>query len=62
MVFCKDFKVPLGKPKILEIFKKSSQNYQMIKFDQFPYVIRRIAVEMNNRKLEIVKEKMQDLA
>jgi len=33
--FCSDFNVPLTKPKITEIFKKTSINNKSHKFEQF---------------------------
>ena len=33
MIFCKDFKIPIIKPKLTEIFKKCSINHKPHKFE-----------------------------
>ena len=38
-VFCKDFKIPVSKLKVSEVFKKCSVNHKPHKFEQFKQAI-----------------------
>jgi len=61
MSFCKDFGVPLGKPKLTEIFKKSSVAHKPHKIEQFMNAIDRIGFEMNRAKADETKKRLQDV-
>ena len=52
MIFCKDFKIPLSKPKLTEIFKKASVNHKPHKFEQFYASMIRVGAELNKLKIE----------
>jgi len=52
MMFCKDFRIPLSKAKITEIFKKCSISHRPHKFDQFMESLSRLGTEINKSKIE----------
>lgn len=61
MIFCKDFRIPLTKNKITEIFKKTSINHRPHKFEQFYNSIGKLAKEVNKSKIEEVNNKLSEL-
>lgn len=61
MIFCKDFKIPLQKSKLTEIFKKASSNHKTQKFEQFFASMARIGQEINRLKLEEVNLKLKEI-
>lgn len=59
MSFCKDFQIPLSKPKLTEIFKKASISHKPHKLEQFTQAIGRIGQELNNAKIEDAQNKLE---
>lgn len=59
MKFCKDFDIPLTRAKQQEIFKKCSISHKPHKIEQFTNAITRIGLEINNQKIEEVKQKLR---
>ena len=58
MAFCRDFKVPLSKSKITEVFKKCSVNHKPHKIEQFLTAIDRLAFEVNKYRIDDINKKL----
>lgn len=59
--FCKDFKVPLSKQKVTEIFKKSSDSHKPLKFENFTNSLTKIGVEFTKYKIEETNKKLSEI-
>mmetsp|Transcript_12864 Transcript_12864/g.12766 ORF Transcript_12864/g.12766 Transcript_12864/m.12766 type:complete len:192 (+) Transcript_12864:508-1083(+) len=59
--FCLDFKVPLRKPKLLEIFKKESETHKSIDYAKFKDVLVQIFIEVNKEKVRLLKKKIMQV-
>ena len=61
MIFCKDFQVPLAKPKLSEVYKKASDSHKPHKFENFLAAIDKIGFEMNKTKVDDAKERLAQI-
>ncbi|CDW72863.1 UNKNOWN [Stylonychia lemnae] len=59
--FCRDFKIPITKGKITEIFKRASINHKPHKFEQFLNSVKLLGIEMTKTKIEETLKKLSDL-
>ncbi len=59
MLFARDFKIPLKKSFLLELFKKSSENRKnVVTFYQFTNLIDVLGQELVNSRIKEVKERL----
>jgi len=62
IIFTKDFNVPLPKSKIVETFKRTSDNRHIpLKFEQFSEALGKMAVEINQSKIDDLQKRIKAL-
>lgn len=62
MLFARDYKIPLKKSFLLELFKKSSENRKnVITFYQFTNLIDVLGQELVNSRIKEVKERLAQI-
>lgn len=62
MLFARDFKIPLKKSFLLELFKKSSENRKnVVTFYQFTNLIDVLGQELVNSRIKEVKERLAQI-
>ena len=61
--FCKEFKIPLGMDKLMEIYNKRDPllDKSEINFHEFIIILEKISVLMNKNKIEKMKKKIEKL-
>jgi hypothetical protein len=56
MKFCLEFKIPVRKEKLVEIFKKSASNTKQMSYEEFVNSLKTVSVKTNEEeRLEIIK-------
>ena len=62
LIFTKDFGITLNKKKVIEVFKRTSDNRHIpLKFEQFEEALGKIAIELNNEKADDLKKRIKEL-
>jgi hypothetical protein len=62
MLFCRDFKVPLKKTFLLELFKRSSENRKnMVNFSQFANIVDSLGKELVDARIKEIKDKLVEV-
>ena len=61
MSFSKDFKIPLTKAKLTEVFKKCSINHRPLKFPEFLKALDRVSIEWNNLRISDLTKRLEEL-
>lgn len=61
MKFCVEFKILVKKEKLMEVFKKTSNNTRNMTYDEFLLALRNISVKVNDEKKELLMKRINRL-